>query len=93
MAWRKGAVAVMDEGWHLDKRVPIALIVTIAVQTGAALLWAGGAAERLTSLETRATRTDEMAERTARLEEQSNAMRASLARIEEKLDRAVTGRR
>jgi len=27
--------------WHLDKRVPIALIFAVAVQTGAGLIWAG----------------------------------------------------
>lgn len=26
--------------WHLDKRVPIALIATLAIQTGAVLWWA-----------------------------------------------------
>jgi len=28
-------------GWHLDKRVPIALIFAVAVQTGAGLIWSG----------------------------------------------------
>ena len=83
------AVEPMEYGWHLDKRVPIALILAIALQTGGALVWAGAASERLATLETRSARTDEMVERTARLEEQAKAMRASLARIEEKLDRAV----
>ncbi|MBI1261393.1 MAG: hypothetical protein GC184_06685 [Rhizobiales bacterium] len=80
-------------GWHLDKRVPIAMIVAIIIQSGAGLVWAGAASERLVSLEGRSLRTDEVVERTARLEEQSHAMRASLARIEDKLDRAVAGRR
>lgn len=82
-----------NERWKLDRQVPIALVVTIALQTGAALMWSGAAAERLSTLEARSSRTDEMAERTARLEEQSNAMRASLVRIEEKLDRAVAAKR
>ncbi len=82
-----------NAGWKLDRHIPVALVATILLQTGAALTWSGAAAERLTTLETRAARTDELVERTARLEEQSNAMRASLARIEEKLDRAVSGGR
>lgn len=81
-----------NTGWRIDRHVPVALVVTILLQTGAALIWSGAAAERLSALELRAARTDEMVERTARLEEQSNAMRASLVRIEEKLDRAIAGR-
>ncbi|MGB5092678.1 MAG: hypothetical protein WBN97_05145 [Parvibaculum sp.] len=85
--------AMEAEGWHLDRRVPIAMIVAIVIQSGAGLVWAGAASERLGTLESRSIRTDEVVERTARLEEQSTAMRASLDRIEGKLDRAVAGRR
>ncbi|MGV8996388.1 MAG: hypothetical protein ACOH12_05530 [Parvibaculaceae bacterium] len=81
-----------QSGWRIDRHVPVALVLTIVLQTGAALMWSGAAAERLTSLEQRAGRTDEVIERTARLEEQSKAMQASLVRIEEKLDRVVRGR-
>ncbi|MBA4211117.1 MAG: hypothetical protein KF895_13860 [Parvibaculum sp.] len=77
-----------NEGaWSLDRRVPLAVILTIAMQTGAALLWAGAAAERLTALEARTERIGELVERTARLEEQTKAANASLARIEERLGR------
>jgi len=81
-----------NTNWRLDRHVPVALVITILLQTGAALIWSGAAAERLSALELRSGRTDEVVERTARLEEQSNAMRASLARIEEKLDRVVARR-
>lgn len=73
--------------WSLDRRVPLAVIITIAMQTGAALLWAGAAAERLTALEARTERIGELVERTARLEEQTKSANASLARIEERLGR------
>ena len=82
-----------NAGWRFDRQIPVALVVTFILQTGAALMWSGAAAERLTALELRSGRTDEMVERTARLEEQSKAMQASLMRIEEKLDRVVGGRR
>jgi hypothetical protein len=78
-----------QSGWRIDRHVPVALVLTIVLQTGAALLWTGAAAERLTALETRTGRTDEVMERTARLEEQSKAMRAALERIEGKLDRVI----
>src|SRR5690606_32081207 len=63
--------------WSLDRRVPLAVILTIATQTAAALLWAGAAGERLAALELR----------TARLEEQTKSANASLARIEARLAR------
>ena len=36
-----------SEPWHLDKRVPIALIFTIALQTAAAIWWAANINSRL----------------------------------------------
>ena len=80
-----------DQGWHLDKRVPIALILAILIQTGGALVWAGAASERLNHLEDQATERRSLAERTARLEEQSRQMQALLLRIEDKLDRMIAG--
>jgi hypothetical protein len=76
-----------EAAWVLDRRVPLAVILTIAMQTGAALLWAGAAAERLTALEARTERIGELVERIARLEEQTKSANASLARIEERLGR------
>jgi hypothetical protein len=81
-----------NAGWRLDRHVPVALVLTIILQTGAALMWSGAAAERLSALEARSARTDEVVERTARLEEQSKAMRAALTRIEAKLDRVIAER-
>lgn len=72
--------------WHLDKRVPIALIVVILMQTAGALSWAGAATQRLTQVERLTQAQSGWAERTARLEEQSHHLRSSLQRIEEKLD-------
>tara|TARA_R110000868_G_scaffold40543_5_gene139812 strand:- start:1981 stop:2241 length:261 start_codon:yes stop_codon:yes gene_type:complete len=78
-----------QSGWRIDRHVPVALVLTIILQTGAALMWSGAAAERLTALEVRSARTDEIVERTARLEEQSKAMQAALVRIEGKLDLVI----
>lgn len=75
--------------WHLDKRVPIALIVAILIQTAGALTWAGAASERINHLERQVISDDDMGERTARLEAQATYMRAALSRIEDKLDRVI----
>ncbi|WP_407949543.1 hypothetical protein [Parvibaculum sp.] len=73
--------------WAIDRRVPLAVIVAIVMQSAAALIWAGAANERLAGLETRTERIGELVERTARLEEQAKAANAALGRIEERLGR------
>lgn len=77
--------------WQLDKRVPVAFISALILQSCAALVWAGGASERLVHMEREINRLQGLSERTARLEEQVHAMRISLERIESKLDRLADG--
>ena len=71
----------------LERRIPLALIAMVLVQSFGALLWAGAAAERISHAEAEASRVQELAERAVRLEAQSASMRESLSRIEAKLDR------
>lgn len=73
--------------WRLDRKIPLMVIVVLAVQTGGALMWAGGEARRISELELRLDRQSGVAERLARLEAGADATRAVLARIEAKLDR------
>ena len=40
-----------DRAWHLDKKVPIALIVAIFAQTGGMIWWASSLNQRVSSLE------------------------------------------
>ena len=65
-----------------ERKIPWAVIAAVAVQTAAALIWAGGAAARIEGLESRVAEQRLVAERLARLEEQAVATRASLERIE-----------
>ena len=74
------------ERWGFDRKIPLVLIVALAVQTGGALMWAGGEARRISELELRLDRQSGVAERLARLEAGADATRAALARIEAKLD-------
>lgn len=78
--------------WTIDRRIPLALIFALLVQTAGALLWAGAAAERIARLETAATSVPMIGERTTRLEEQMSYVRASLDRIERKIDGLKPGR-
>lgn len=58
----------------------------LAVQAVAGLVWVGGAAARIATLESRVEEQRLVAERLARLEEQASATRASVERIEQRLE-------
>lgn len=58
----------IDKKWHLDKRVPVALIITIALQTGLGIWWAAQLSERVNTLERAAVISAPQAERVVRLE-------------------------
>lgn len=74
--------------WRLDRQISVALIVAVALQAAAALMWAGRASARIDEMQKRLDTQAPVAERLARLEEQAVATRASLARIESRLERA-----
>ncbi|MGV3578276.1 hypothetical protein [Brevundimonas sp.] len=68
------------------KKTATALGVALVVQTVGGLVWAGGAAARIATLEERVGEQRLVAERLARLEEQGVATRAAVARIEHRLE-------
>ncbi len=70
-----------------ERKIPWAVIAAVAVQTAAALIWAGGAAARIETLESRVAEQRLVSERLARLEEQAVATRAALERIEAGLEK------
>jgi hypothetical protein len=72
-----------------DGRLTLALIFAMLVQAFGALLWVGGAAQRLDSIETRLAAQSPVSERLARLEAEMSAARMSLGRIETRLDRSA----
>lgn len=74
--------------WQIDRRVTLAVILAIAAQMAAALVWAGAAAQRLDALERaqRVARTEP--ERLARLEARLDHITRQLDRIEARLERA-----
>ena len=65
-------MAVASENWHLDRRVPIALIATIAMQTGMGIWWASSMSERMSQIERRENSTSLQAqESSTRLADQA----------------------
>ncbi len=68
------------------RKVPVALIVALVMQTIGGLVWAGSAAARIATLEDRVGEQRLVAERLARLEEQGLATRTAVDRIERRLE-------
>lgn len=72
--------------FRLDRQISLAVIVTIAIQAGGGLMWAGQASAKIDELQRRVERQGEIAERLTRLEEQMNATRVTLERLERRLE-------
>ncbi|MCV6577445.1 MAG: hypothetical protein OIF58_17110 [Cohaesibacter sp.] len=75
------------EPWHLDKRVPVALIVTLMIQTFGVIWWAASMSERVNFLERQMQERSDQSERLTRLEVNMKAVVSATTRIERKLDR------
>jgi hypothetical protein len=69
-----------------DKRIGFALVFAILLETAGAFIWAGRASARLDDVEARLAIQAPVAERLARLEVRAEDARASLERIERRLD-------
>lgn len=69
----------MADEWHLDKRVPLALILTIVIQTAMLGVWVGTVQARVTANEKAIAASANTAERLARIE-------AILERVERRME-------
>lgn len=83
------AEPTQNNHWSFDRRVPIAVIFAIVMQSGAALWWAATISSRVGVLERDVAQTSETYERVIRLEGQVENNTRLLQRIDEKLDRAL----
>lgn len=70
-----------DNQWHLDKKVPIALIVMMLAQTFAAGWWGATMAARVDQLEKQSAGRAPQAERIIRLEAKVDTIVDALADI------------
>jgi hypothetical protein len=86
-----------EAGWHLDKRVPITLILAIALQTGGVIWFMSGMEARLTQSESKISAL-ELSQQTGRIASERNTtniavinqnlqeIHRTLSRIEKKMD-------
>ena len=68
--------------WHLDKKVPIALIFAIFVQTMAGVWWASDVAARVSEQEHKSTAIAEYMDKQS---DDSQRIRETLARLDERV--------
>lgn len=70
-----------DARWHLDKRVPIALLLALVAQTGTGFWWAATTSERINNLEKRAEFSAPQADRLTRVEVKLDVVQEALGEI------------
>lgn len=77
--------------WHLDKKVPIAIILTLLIQCATIIWWGSAITKDSEDHSRRLAKIEEQksSERLATVESQVSDARSSLARIEAKLDRLI----
>ncbi len=84
----------IDTAWHLDRRVPLALIFAILTQTAGAFWWASSITARVTNLEaqvaSQAAGNMPLVERMTRVETKLDGMREDVNDIKRALH-TVTG--
>lgn len=78
-----------DTKWHLDRRVPVSIIVTICLQTAGVFWWAASANERLNSLEQKMLIIAPQADRLTRVEVNIETIKDSLKDIKNSLARPL----
>lgn len=76
-----------DKQWHLDRRVPLALIFMISVQTFAALWWASGLNTRVGYLESQFASISPQAGQIIRLQTQLEGIDRNILEIKNALMR------
>ena len=73
-------------GWHLDKRVPIALIFAIIFQSITALWWAANIDNRMLTAERQLSEMHPLTSQIPVIQNDIGYIKAGILRIESKLD-------
>ena len=75
-----------DTAWHLDRKVPIALILALTVNIVVGIWWASKLDSRVASIEKWTEGRSDIDARLAVIEEQQRAIQKVVERIETRLD-------
>ncbi len=81
-----------DNQWHLDKKVPISLILAIALQTGAAIWWVSAVDARVAALELKAAKAEAALSEVVQLRARVDSIYDRQVRMDDKIDRLIERR-
>ena len=76
-----------DNSWHLDKRVPIALIVTLMMQGAIGIWWMASLGSRVDYLERGVSASSGLGGDIIQMKEQLRGIEKTLVRLESYLDK------
>lgn len=77
--------------WRIDKRIPIALLITLFLQIAMAIIWATQLNARVDSLEEKAVYSSDFGEKLARIDERLQSVKQYMEDIKHELEN-VAGR-
>lgn len=80
---REPQVPTQDHHWHLDKKVPLALIIALVVQTFCIGWWAASTDGRVSTLERRMDAAAPQADRLTRVEVKLESVQAGIDEIKQ----------
>lgn len=84
MATRRKPATVIDtsdSSWHLDRKVPVAIILALLMQTGGIVWWGATASERLNALERKVDLAAPQADRLTKVETRLEAVQDGISEI------------
>lgn len=70
-----------DSSWHLDRKVPVAIIMTLLLQTSGIIWWGATATERLGALERKVELAAPQADRLTKVETRLEAVQDGISEI------------
>ncbi len=77
--------------WRVDKRIPIALLITLFLQIASAIIWTTQLNARVDTLEQKAAYSSDFGEKLARIDERLQAVKQYMEDIRQEI-RNVNGR-
>jgi hypothetical protein len=86
----KRAQVEADSSWHLDRKVPIAMVVAILMQTGGMIWWGAKADARIETLERKAELAAPQDTRLTRVETKLEAVQDGISEIKSILRKEPT---
>jgi Tfp pilus assembly protein PilO len=80
-------IRVNEKGWRIDKRVPVAVILTMFIQIAGILIWAAQLDARVGNMERQVIGETSLNEKFARLEERLENMKQDIVSLRHQIDR------